>query len=433
MVPRCSLIPVPDLKATNSFSRISDSGDLLRISSRLIQIWYNITVTGLSGPITGAHFHGPAGEEENAGVIFPFITEPFDGEHVEGIWPDLTDEALEYLLHEGVYVNVHTTANPPGEIRGQVVGLELPLEGEEENFFTIDLDPGLNMISLPLRPPEPYTARTLAEQLDATVVIKLDSARQQFVGFTPDTDSDGFPIEGGKGYIVNVPDGGTATFTGRAWTNNAPPGVPVVNLRTTAWAFVVSGDLHETEVGSTYTVVAENLRTGEVATDLVSSDRTDFAAVWADLSRKSVVEAGDKLEITMVDDRGNIVSGPFQRHVDIDDIRKAFLSIPLIFGDVRPTETLLAQNFPNPFNPETWIPYQIAESAEVTIQIYDPAGRLVRTIDLGFQPRGFYTTRDKAVYWDGRNSVGERVASGVYFYTLQTENYTAARKMLIAK
>ena len=196
---------------------------------------------------------------------------------------------------------------------------------------------------------------------------------------------------------------------------------------------MVSGDLHETEVGSTYTVVAENLRTGEVATDLVSSDRTDFAAVWADLSRKSVVEAGDKLEITMVDDRGNIVSGPFQRHVDIDDIRKAFLSIPLIFGDVRPTETLLAQNFPNPFNPETWIPYQIAESAEVTIQIYDPAGRLVRTIDLGFQPRGFYTTRDKAVYWDGRNSVGERVASGVYFYTLQTENYTAARKMLIAK
>ena len=197
-------------------------------------LWFNITVTGLSGPITGAHFHGPAGEGENAGVIFPFITEPFDGEHVEGIWPDLTDEALEYLLHEGIYVNVHTAANPPGEIRGQVVGLELPLEGEEENFFTIDLDPGLNMISLPLRPPEPYTARTLAEQLDATVVIKLDSARQQFVGFTPDTDSDGFPIEGGKGYIVNVPDGGTATFTGRAWTNNAPPGVPVVNLRTTA-------------------------------------------------------------------------------------------------------------------------------------------------------------------------------------------------------
>ena len=92
-------------------------------------LWFNITVTGLSGPITGAHFHGPAGEDENAGVIFPFITEPFEGEHIEGIWPELTDEALEYLQHEGVYVNIHTAANPPGEIRGQVIGPPTPGPG----------------------------------------------------------------------------------------------------------------------------------------------------------------------------------------------------------------------------------------------------------------------------------------------------------------
>ena len=94
-----------------------------------LNLHFSITVTGLSGPITGAHFHGPAGEDENAGVIFPFITEPFEGEHIEGIWPELTDEALEYLQHEGVYVNIHTAANPPGEIRGQVIGPPTPGPG----------------------------------------------------------------------------------------------------------------------------------------------------------------------------------------------------------------------------------------------------------------------------------------------------------------
>ena len=166
---------------------------------------------------------------------------------------------------------------------------------------------------------------------------------------------------------------------------------------------------------------------------MVSSDSGSFAAVWADLNRNSVVEAGDSLEITLLDSRGNIVAGPFLRNVDITDIRKAYLSLPLVVGDVRPTETLLAQNFPNPFNPETWIPFQLAESTEITIQIYAQSGRLVRTLNLGLKPAGFYTTRGTAAYWDGCNDTGERVASGVYFYTLQTKDFTATRKMLIVK
>ena len=96
-------------------------------------------------------------------------------------------------------------------------------------------------------------------------------------------------------------------------------------------------------------------------------------------------------------------------------------------------ENVLLANFPNPFNPETWIPYQLAKPAEVTITIYAANGQLVRTLALGHQPDGFYYSRSRAAYWDGKNQFGEPVASGVYFYTLTAGDFTATRKMLIRK
>ncbi len=319
-----------------------------------------------------------------------------------------------------------------------VMAPEVPVEPEPvdpKNMFEMALAPGLNMISLPLMPAEPHTASSFAHMIGATVVIRLDTAMQEFVGHTADQEGDGFPIEGGQGYIVNVPGGGTVTFTGTAWDNTTEDAAaaPGVQLPGTTWAFVVSGDLLETEAGVSYTVVARNHRTGEVATRLVSSDHKEFNTVWADLSRKSVIEAGDTLELTMFDHRGNIVSGPFTHKVGIEDLRKAYLSVPLTVGDVHPAETLLGQNFPNPFNPETWIPYQLEKSADVVFQIYDTSGRIVRTLDLGFQSQGFYMTRSTAAYWDGRNNMGEQVSSGVYFYSLQTPEFSATRKMLILK
>ena len=98
-----------------------------------------------------------------------------------------------------------------------------------------------------------------------------------------------------------------------------------------------------------------------------------------------------------------------------------------------PAKTALLPNFPNPFNPETWIPYQLAEPAEVTITIYDVRGSVVRTLLLGNQPAGLYRSRSKAAHWDGRNQLGEKVATGVYFYTLKAGDYTATRKLLIRK
>ena len=96
-------------------------------------------------------------------------------------------------------------------------------------------------------------------------------------------------------------------------------------------------------------------------------------------------------------------------------------------------ETKLLPNYPNPFNPDTWIPYQLSERATVTVKIYDVSGSLVRTIGVGHKPVGYYLTRERAVYWDGRNQTGEPVSSGVYFYTLITDDYTETRRMVIVK
>ncbi len=98
-----------------------------------------------------------------------------------------------------------------------------------------------------------------------------------------------------------------------------------------------------------------------------------------------------------------------------------------------PKETVLLPNYPNPFNPETWIPYHLAKDADVTLHIYAVNGTLVRTLTLGHQPAGMYQNRSRAAYWDGRNETGESVASGVYFYTFTAGDFIATRKMLIRK
>ena len=98
-----------------------------------------------------------------------------------------------------------------------------------------------------------------------------------------------------------------------------------------------------------------------------------------------------------------------------------------------PKETTLLANYPNPFNPETWIPYQLANPTDVSVRIYSVNGSLVRHLSLGHQAAGMYRSRSRAAYWDGRNEFGESVASGVYFYTLTAGDFTATRKMLIRK
>ena len=98
-----------------------------------------------------------------------------------------------------------------------------------------------------------------------------------------------------------------------------------------------------------------------------------------------------------------------------------------------PKETVLLANYPNPFNPETWIPYELSAAAEVTVTIHASDGKLVRRLELGQIPAGVYSDKERAAYWDGRNTQGEPVASGVYFYTLSAGDFKATRKMVIRK
>ena len=110
---------------------------------------------------------------------------------------------------------------------------------------------------------------------------------------------------------------------------------------------------------------------------------------------------------------------------------------PSRLGDANPRSvgytTGLGQNFPNPFNPETWIPYRLAQDASVTVNIFSRSGNLVRTIDAGPKAANAYENRRNAVYWDGRNEFGERVANGIYFYTLTATRFSATRKMAILR
>ena len=99
------------------------------------------------------------------------------------------------------------------------------------------------------------------------------------------------------------------------------------------------------------------------------------------------------------------------------------------------SETALLPNYPNPFNPETWIPYQLREAANLQINIYSAEGILIRRLSLGYQPSGYYITRHRAAHWDGKNENGEGVASGIYFYELVIDGtpFPVLQKMLIVK
>ena len=123
------------------------------------------------------------------------------------------------------------------------------------------------------------------------------------------------------------------------------------------------------------------------------------------------------------------------RQINLADttFQRGILVLEQLLAVSIPTETILLPNYPNPFNPETWIPYQLSEHAVVTVTIYDVAGNVVRSLNLGHQAAGFYRSRSHAAYWDGRNNLNESVASGIYFYQIQAGLFSATRRMLILK
>ena len=123
------------------------------------------------------------------------------------------------------------------------------------------------------------------------------------------------------------------------------------------------------------------------------------------------------------------------RALDLTDatVQRGIIVLEHLLATLTPKKTALLPNYPNPFNPETWIPYHLAVPADVTLTLYNTKGTVIRRFALGHQPAGFYTARAQAAYWNGRNASGESVASGVYFYELRAGDYSALRRMVIVK
>ena len=113
--------------------------------------------------------------------------------------------------------------------------------------------------------------------------------------------------------------------------------------------------------------------------------------------------------------------------------KRGITNLETLLNSKVPSKTRLLLNYPNPFNPETWIPYELAETANVTVTIYSVNGAPIRTLKLGHQSAGTYINKNQAAYWDGHNEFGEKVASGIYFYTFTAGTFSATGKMLIRK
>ncbi len=359
----------------------------------------------------------------------------------DGPTPDEIDKVETVRLYWPPFFHraANSLATVISTLDGSPEDVRLPSEDEPEEErifnFTLHLDNGLNIISPPLRPETPLTARSFIEMVRSTVIIAADDG--EFISHTDATPGEGFPIEGGRGYIVNTPEGGAVTFTGAPWDDSDPTqaagaaSAPAVSG--TLWAFVVDGVMEGEGFQGSYQISVDNLKTGNRLTKGLAEAGDRFTIGYADLSRTPVVQVSDTLRLTLTDTASDEPIGKIDYTITVDDIRKAYTTLHLTFDSIAPMHTQLLQNYPNPFNPETWIPYQLASAADVSVIIYNQSGERIRTISLGSQAAGSYLTKGRAVYWDGRNARGEMLSSGLYFYHLQASDFTDVKRMIILK
>ena len=179
-------------------------------------------------------------------------------------------------------------------------------------------------------------------------------------------------------------------------------------------------------------------QTGEISADVNGDGVVNIAdlvlvAGSLGMSAGAPLLHPDSLELLTTADVRGWLSQAHQLNDINTDYQRGVLMLERLLVALIPKETILLPNYPNPFNPETWIPYQLSETAEVTLDIYAVNGTLIRTLALGQQSAGMYHSKSRAAYWDGQNEVGESVASGVYFYVLTAGDFSATRKMLILK
>ena len=288
---------------------------------------------------------------------------------------------------------------------------------------TMTLSQGLNLVSLPLSPAQSLTASSLAESLGSTIVIRAEDG--QFEAYVPQGNLGiDFPIAMGKGYIVNLLEAKAFEVTGQPWGVPAAPAQPASE----PWAFVVSGRVLGT-LPPGASVRVTNQSSGDSLLRPISQDG-EFVGAFVDMSQQAVVSPGDSLTFEVVNANGHVLTRLPSRHLTAESVAHAHLHTTF---QANPQATRLLPNFPNPFNPETWIPYQLAEPGEVTLRIFDTGGREVRRFELGWKPVGWYDTRVTAAHWDGRNGLREPVGSGSYWVVMESNGSRNVRRIVVTK
>ena len=334
-----------------------------------------------------------------------------------------------------------------GIIAGMIAPASISLSGSPlgtNGSGTITINPGLNLVGLPLRDSRITRVSDLFA-LDGIggnvpVIILTDGGEFKAVGRADDPGD--IPIVGGQAFILTAQRAETVALSGDGWTNisgtAAAPSMaltgievgditPVLGLR----GAVVDEGTGVNQVGLRVTV--KNLSTRRAVAAVTGPDEAGYRLTVVDIETGRAATIGDTLEISAQSPNPFIGVKPLRYTVTTEDVKQSLIQLPELVAYEIPAETELLHNYPNPFNPETWIPYRLAEDAFVTLTIYDQTGQVVRTIDVGHQIASVYESRSKAIYWDGRNGLGEQVASGVYFYHLSAGDYSATRKMLILK
>ena len=309
---------------------------------------------------------------------------------------------------------------------------------------TISLSAGANLIGLPVNDPRVTNvsdiAGLFAANIVSTVVVSTDDGFKS-VGAAGDA-GDG-PVMGDAAYLVTAaPPGGNAVLIGDGWTYSAMAAAPVAlagySVEGQTAVLDVQGAVVDEITGLAregFRVKVKNLSTKAALSSVSSVEAADgYNMTFVDLKAGNAARIGDVLEISA--DSPNPLIGVQQvRHiVTVDDVKNSTIQLEELIAYEIPAETELLRNYPNPFNPETWIPYRLAEDADVSLTIYDAYGALVRSIDIGHQTAAVYDTKAKAIHWDGRNQFGEQVASGLYFYHLSAgDDFSATRRMVILK
>ena len=309
---------------------------------------------------------------------------------------------------------------------------------------TITLNPDLNFVGLPLNDSRLTHVSDLftLEGIGGNAPVVIFTDNRAFKAVTPGGGPDDIPIIGGQAFILDAQEAATVAISGVGWSNTSgTAAAPLLSLkgievRDTTLVLGLSGSIVDEETGlkvEGFRVTVKNLSTGKAVAAVTGHDEISYQLAIVDIETRRAATIGDILEISAQSPNPFIGVKPLRYTITAEDVKRSLIQLPELVTYEIPTETELLHNYPNPFNPETWIPYRLAEDAFVTLTIYDLNGQVVRTLDVGHQITAVYESRSKAVYWDGRNGLGEQVASGVYFYHLSAGNYSATRKMLIIK